>query len=196
MSVGTTISAIASLRAASKVTVFVGERTGSYGDSILISEVKMNMIARAYENIYAFTHKAWRNIPDAPGCEPPYVIMWMLACEDYEVNHNTIAWQGAGPNTFVHIWSMIERLRNTLVEAGAEWVMGSRDSVGYCEATNTIGSTDAHIYMSEQLVLPQVASMARTMKGSVRTTANREFVSFFDMETSMMMPGSRWPTRP
>jgi hypothetical protein len=187
---------ISSLRTAAKVPVFVGERTQPNTDSILISELRANVIAGVYAKLYAFTHKAWRNIPDAPGCEPPYVIMWMLACEDYDVNHNTIEWPGAGPNTFVHIWSMIERLRTTFTEAGVEWVMGPRDAVGYCTSMNITGPTDTHIYAGERILLPQVAAMSRGMKACRRTDVTRDFVSFFDMETSMMLPGTGWRTRP
>ena len=195
MTSNTVGSMISSLRAAAKVPVFVGERTQSGADSILISELRANVVAGLYAKFYAFTHKAWRNIPDAPRCEPPYVIMWMLVCEDYDVNHNTIDWPGAGPNTFVHVWSMIERLRTTLTDAGAEWIMGPRDAVGYCMCMNISGPTDAHIYAGERIILPQVAAMSRNMKGCRRTDVNRDFVSFFDMETSMMLPGSGWRTQ-
>jgi hypothetical protein len=192
----TASTAVSFLRTNAKVPVSVGERAQTSGDSILISELKMSMIASIYEKIYSFTHKAWRNVPTAPGCDPPYVIMWMLACEGYEVNHNTITWPGAGPNTFVHIWSMLERLRSVLAKAGLEWIMGPRDAVGYCEAMNITGPTDTHIYSRERAILPQVAAMASTMKTSTSTNVSRDFVSFFDMETSMMMPTARWRTRP
>jgi len=195
MTTETTTAAITFLRTVAKVPVFVGERLEVSGDSILISELKMGVIAGIYEKIYSFTHRAWRNMPPAPGCDPPYVIMWMLACEDYEVNHNTISWTGARPNTFVHIWSMIERLSGMFMETGVEWVVGPREAAGYCTATNVVGPADTHIYSRELHTPPQVVAMAMSMRTSTSMPVNREFLSFFDMEVSAMMPGSGWRTR-
>lgn len=190
-----TMKVISSLREVATVPVYVGERPNEVGGTILISELKVAMLTDIYEQLYMFTYTAWRNLPEAPGCDPPFVIMWMLSAEDYEINHSSITWKGSSPNTFVHVWSMVERLRSTFVSMGMEWLIGSRDTTGYCLATGMSGPADAHLYTREIVTPPQAMVAIREMPRSERLSVSRDFASFFDFETAMMMPGSRWRTR-
>ncbi|KAK2591299.1 hypothetical protein QQS21_011017 [Conoideocrella luteorostrata] len=57
--------------------------------SVSISPVKLDELVQMYETIYTFTHTIWHNLPTLPDCESAVVIIWMIAAEDYEINHFT-----------------------------------------------------------------------------------------------------------
>lgn len=93
---------ITQLKSFSKVLVYVDERESTRMDSVSISPVKLDELGAMYEKIDTFTHTISRNLTDQPDCEPAFVVVWMIAAENYDVNHFSVSWEGTSANTFVH----------------------------------------------------------------------------------------------
>lgn len=70
------------------------------------------------------------------------------------------------------------------------------DTSGYYQATEMSGPADTHLYSREIVMRRQILNVITEIKTVERTVANRDFTSFFDFETVIMMPGSGWRTRP
>jgi len=145
---------LTSLKAVATVPVYTNSRPNEYEDSIMVSTMKLEEVASKYTDIYKFASKAWRNLPTPPGCEKAFVIAWMIASENYDVNHFSISWSGSTPNTFVHLWSVINRIRTAFDTQTSSWFINSRDPVGYCTSMNMSGPADQHLYVKE-IVVPQ-----------------------------------------
>ena len=188
----TYMKSIEQLRTIARVNVYIDEKEMGDTNSILISSMKMNMLSGIYEKLYAFTLKSWRNLPQVPGSEPAYMIMWMIASEEYSLNHMTVDWKGASPSTFVYVWSMIERMRDMMESMNVDWTVSSRDCKGYCMVTGISEPADTRLYTREQTTPPQVMHMCTSMSTARVTNLDRDYVSFFDAETSMLMPGYGW----
>ncbi|KAK2598040.1 hypothetical protein QQS21_005817 [Conoideocrella luteorostrata] len=92
----------------STVPVYVGDKESIAVDSVSISPVKLDELVQMYEKMYhSPTH--YGVLTDS---EPAFVIVWMIAAENYEVNHFTVKWDGVSVNTFVHLRSTIDRLKD------------------------------------------------------------------------------------
>ncbi|KAK0888904.1 hypothetical protein LTR91_023581 [Friedmanniomyces endolithicus] len=182
---------IASLKRASNVPVFVGQRETIVQDSILISSVKLNELLAMYDDLYAFTHSAWRNLPTPPDCESVFVLMWMISAENYDVNHFTITWQNATSNTFVHLWSIVDRLRTVLESNSADWLVGPRNPVGYSTSMNLPGAVDEYLYPSESIVPPHVEVFSTNMSKMQPKIMKRDYDSNFSFIMSLTMTKPR-----
>lgn len=178
---------ISSLKAVSNVPVFVGQRESMAQDSILISSVKLNEMLSMYKELYAFTYSAWRNLPEPPDCEHTFVLMWMVAAEEYDVNHFTIKWPESSSNTFVHMWSIIDRLRTVLESNSADWLMGARSPVGYCQSMNMPGAIDQHLYPSEAVIPPHIRVFTENMDRMEPKKMTQDHSSNFSFIMSLTM---------
>ncbi len=181
---------IASLKTVSNVPVFVGQRESVAQDSILLSSVKLNELIVMYDDLYAFTYSTWRHLPDPPDCEKTFVLMWMVSAENYDVNHFTIKWPEATSNTFVHLWSIVDRLRTLLESNNADWLVGPRNPVGYSETMNMPGAADQHLYPSEAVIAPHVevfsSNLSRMEPKAMRVSYDSNF--FFMLSLTMSRP--------
>lgn len=187
---------IASLKKVSNVPVYVGERESVAWNAILISILKLNELTNMYSTLYAFTHSTWRNLPSAPGCESVFVLMWIISCENYDVNHFTINWPEATSNTFVHLWSVIDRLRTTLQSTDAEWLLGPRNAVSYCESMNIPGAAETHLYPSESILPPHIEIFSTNMNKMKEVSLTRSYGSYYDFMRSMTLPKIKVPIDP
>ncbi|OAP53935.1 hypothetical protein AYL99_11815 [Fonsecaea erecta] len=178
---------IAALKRLATVPVYVGERQTIDTDSILISPGKLDDLVGVYESLYAFTHTIWRNLPDPPDCERVYVIMWMISAENYDVNHFSVPWQNTSPNTYMHLWSAIDRFRTMIDTSSAFWLIGSRGPVGYAEFMNLPGAADTHLYPREEVMPPHIGVLSSNMQRCVVTELHTDYPSSYDFKRSMMV---------
>jgi hypothetical protein len=58
---------------------------------------------------------------------------------------------------------MVDRMRGMFRARGIEWIIDTRDPVGYFESLNMMGPADQYMYTREQTTPPQVEILARTM---------------------------------
>jgi hypothetical protein len=141
-----------------------------------------------YDKIHTFMHSIWRNLPTPSDCEPTFVIIWMISAENYDVNHLTVSWEGSTANTFVHLWSSIDRMRNTMDTMTTYWLLGSRGPMGYAEFTKMPGAADTYLYPREMITPPHIGVLVEEMDRCTTTDLNEEFESFFDFRQSLMIP--------
>lgn len=181
-------SVVSELKRFSNVPVFVGSRESTTADSISISPVKLDELVTIYPKIHTFTHTIWRNLPSPPDCEPAFVIMWMIASEGYDINHRTVSWEGTSANTFVHLWSTIDRLKSNIDEMTVIWLMGSRNPMGYAEHMRMPGAADMYLYPKEMITPPHIEVLAKNARGCKVTDLTEDFASFYDFRQSMMVP--------
>lgn len=184
---------IAELRKLANVPVFMGEREMTSGDSIVISPVKLDELVCMYERLYVFSHTVWRNITIPPDCESTYVIVWMIASENYDVNHFSVPWPGASDKTFVHLWSTIDRLRTMLDTMTSSWLLGQRGPVGYAEAMSMPGAADTYLYPKEIITPPHVEFLSDNMSKSTSTDLTQSYTSLHEFRMSMMVHKEREP---
>ncbi|KAK6436900.1 hypothetical protein LTR95_006904 [Oleoguttula sp. CCFEE 5521] len=182
---------ISALKSVSNVPVFVGQREITTETSILLSSVKLNELLGMYQELYAFSHSAWRNLPTLPDCESVFVLMWMISADDYDVNHFTIKWPGATSNTFVHLWSIIDRLRTVLETNSADWLVGPRNPVGYSSSMNMPGAADEYLYPSESIIPPHIEVFSDNMSKMKPKSMKRDYDSNFSFTMSLMLPKPR-----
>jgi hypothetical protein len=182
---------VASLKKISNVPVYDGQREAMSGDSILLSSVKMNELVGMYEDLYAFTHSAWRNLPPPPDCERVFVLIWMISAENYDINHLSIAWPDATSSTFVHLWSIIDRLRTVLESNSADWLVGPRNPVGYSVSMGMPGAADEYLFPSESIIPPHVEVFSTNMTKMKPKTITRDYDSHFMFIMSLTMKRPR-----
>ncbi|KAK4897239.1 hypothetical protein LTR49_028029 [Elasticomyces elasticus] len=156
-------------------------------DSILISSVKLGELVGIYQDLYAFTHSAWRNLPNPPDCELVFLLMWMISAENYDVNHFTIKWQEATSNTFMHLWSIIDRLRTVPESNNADWLVGPRNPLGYSASMNMPGAADEYLYPSESTVPPYVEIFNANMNRMQPMIMRRDYNSNFSFTMSLTL---------
>jgi len=176
--------AIEKLRSCATVGVEMDARPSPMRTTISISRTKMNEMVRSYALMYRLAHQCWSNLPEAPCDEKTYVFMWMMAADDYEVNHGTIAWEGSNANTFVHLWSIIDRMRIPLENAKMNWVIGTRNCASYCDTTGMTGPLDAHMYPPEYTTPTQITSIDDNPMPMTYKNVTEEFCSFYDFNAS------------
>jgi hypothetical protein len=176
---------IESLRSIAKVPVYLGEREAMSGQSILISQVKMSEVVAMYKGLYEFTHKAWRNLPPPPDCEAVFVIIWMLTSENYDINHFTIEWKGSTANTFVHLWSIIERLKTILQPMDLTWLVAARDPLGYSKTMKMTGAADKYLYPIDPIVPPHIDVFVNNMPKMKTEVLENSYSSNFNFMMSL-----------
>lgn len=189
MSMGADV--VAHLKRVSNVPVFVDERESSAGPSILISSMKLGDVVSISSTLYRFTHEVWRNLPSPPENERMFVLMWLICSEGYDVNHQTIRWEGSSANTFVHLWSILDRLKTNLESIDMDWLIGARDPVGYSSYLNMTGPADRFIYPSMDIVPPHIETMIRDMNRCEYKEPKRGYNSNYDLMIALMMPKKR-----
>lgn len=182
---------ISALRKAANVPVYVGQRESMNQPSILVSQIKMDELANMYETLHQFTFAAWRNLPSPPDCEKTFVLMWLIACDKYDVNHFSIKWEDATPNSFVHLWSITDRLRTTFEPINANWLLDSRGPVGYVEELNLGGPVDVHIFPRETIVPPHIGIFTKSMHEATNTNMHTDHTSSFDFKQSLKVTKPR-----
>ncbi len=157
--------------------------------SIVIESRKLYEIIVSYDDICAVSHKCWSNLPDSPVAEPAHVFMWMISCRDYDVNHSTLRWPGSTPNTFVHLWSILDRMKPSLTSMDMTWLMGTRTCVDYCTSTGMDGPMDAKMYARENVVPSLIENVGSDPGVFMYEPVHRDFDSYMDFQMSTIMQG-------
>jgi len=155
--------------------------------SITINTFVVTNLIDIYMELLPFVSRAWMNLPPISGCRPIYMIIWMLASEDYSVNHNTIRWDKSTPNNFAYVWTIIERMTPILRRVGLTWIVAGRNSVDYCSLTGMRGPADQSLYPPTVGLVASIKESVRAVRDVQGYQVEREFVSLFDFESAMMM---------
>lgn len=171
---------VACLNKVSNVPVELDTVMDAYSKKIVLSRMKLNEIVSSYNIIYALVHKCWSSLPDPPCDEKTYIFVWMFAAENYCVNHNTISWEGANPNTFVHLWSIVDRIRVALEGGRLNWVVGSRNCADYTKTTGMTGPLDQYMYSSEYVTPAEILAMDTDLIMPTYRDEKKEFCSYYD----------------
>ena len=108
-----------------------------------------------------------------------------MISDNYDVNHNTITWEGSTANTFVHLWSIMDRIRHVLEETGLYWIVGERSCTGYYTQTGLTGPMDEKMYIPEVESLPYIDDMDDDLFRPTFTEEPEEFCSFLDFCTTV-----------
>jgi hypothetical protein len=180
---------VESLRRCATVRVVVDGKPNEFENVISISRIKLNDLINAYPLIYELANKCWSNFPDPPCDERTYVFMWALACDNYCFNHGTISWERSTPNTFVHMWSIIDRMRLVLVRHGLGWVMVGRNCADFCRSTGMVGPLDANMYVPELVVPSEIVKIDDDFVPLTFKNEISEFCSYHDFKASVRTAG-------
>lgn len=181
---------ILKLRACASVPVVIDEVTNTSRKSISISRLKLNQMINSYWTLYKLVHKCWSNLPDPPCSEKTYLFMWAIACDDYSFNHGTISWEGSTLNTFVHLWSIIDRIKLSLERVGLSWIVGERNCADYCKSVGVTGPLDEHMYPPEFVVPDEILKIDEDVMQMVYEDSKEEFCSFHDFTMSTYVRGA------
>lgn len=182
---------IKGLKEVATVDVVVTDSLNVQGSVIVIESSKMDEIIAGYDHLRTVVHRTWSNLPTPPVKEKTHVFVWLIASREYTVNHSTIKWAGSSPNTFVHLWSIMERIKASLTDVDSGWLIGSRDCVQYCMNTGMTGPMDAKMYTSEHIVPEQIVNMERNPEIFRFDPRTEEFSSFYDFQMSTYTPKKR-----
>lgn len=112
----------------------------------------------------------------------------MMVADNYDTNHFSVSWEGTSANTFVHLWSTIDRLRNTIDLKTSFWLLGTKGPTGYAEHTGMSGAADTYLYPREMITLPYIGVLARELNQCVSTDLTEDFESFYEFRKSLMLP--------
>ena len=175
------------LRRIANVPVHANVKPVSDENSIMISTMKMNELVGMYKQLYQFTSTVWKNLPPTIDYEPVFMIVWMLASENYDINHFTITWPGSTQSTFVHLWSIVNRIRTVLDTETANWFIASRDPVGYCTALEVTGPADAHLYLKERTIPHHIEVFAKDANRITTKDVPDDYDSYTQLRLNMMM---------
>jgi hypothetical protein len=176
------------LRAIAIIPVIMDVRVNANEQAIVVSSTRLNEMMRYYRGLCMVVRKCWSNLPPAPVSECSHVVMWMIACENYGVNHSTIRWDGANLNTFVHLWSIMDRIKPTLSSMDLGWLMGSRSCVEYCLKSGAEGPMDSYMYSKERVPPEQLTNMLANREALRYKHLGKQFDSFYDMMRSTRVP--------
>ncbi|KAI6986055.1 hypothetical protein KC359_g8913 [Hortaea werneckii] len=150
------------------------------GNTISISRVKLNTMIKSYHILYELVHKCWSNFPEPPCSEKTYVFVWALASDDYCFNHGTISWERSTPNTFVHLWSIIDRIKLSLEREGLSWIVNGRNCAEYCRSTGMSGPLDAHMYTRETVPPIEITKMDEDFFPMIYSDEKGDHCSYHD----------------
>lgn len=182
---------IRELKAVATVDVVVTESMNTDPSIITVDSMRMHELMAGYDHLRTLVHRTWSNLPTPPVKEKTHVFVWLIACRDYCINHSTIKWPGATPNTFVHMWSIMDRIKPSLTGIDSSWLIGSRDCVQYCSTTGMNWPMDKHMYAKEQVVPEQIVRMEMKPEIFRRDSTTKEFSSFYDFQMSTYTPKKR-----
>jgi len=155
---------------------------------IVVECTKVNEIVSSYDALCTMSHKSWSNLPQPPVDESTHVFIWMIVCRGYTINHSTIMWPSSSPNTFVHLWSILDRMKSALTSLDMTWLMGSRTCVDYCTSTGMDGPMDTNMYVKERVLPDALALMKRDEQVFSYGSVMRDYVSYMDFHVSTQMP--------
>lgn len=176
------------LRTYAVIPVVMDVKVNSNQQAIVVSSTRLNEMMRYYADLCMIVRKCWSNLPPAPVDECSHVVMWMIASENYGVNHSTIRWEGANMNTFVHLWSIMDRIKPTLSSMDLGWLMGSRSCVEYCLKSGADGPMDSYMYTRTHETPEQIMNMATDREMFTYEHMGVEYHSFYNMTRSMRVP--------
>jgi hypothetical protein len=176
------------LRSVATIPVIMDVKTSSTQQAIVVSSTRLNEMMRYYPQLCMIVRKCWSNLPPPPVKECAHVIMWAIACENYGVNHSTIRWEGANLNTFVHLWSIMDRIKPTLTSMDLGWLMGSRSCVEYCLKSGADGPMDSYMYMRTHETPQSIVRMMSDREAFTYQPVGMSYDSFYDMTRSMRVP--------
>lgn len=179
---------IKELKEVASVDVLVTESTNVDPSVIVIDDMKMNEIMAAYDYLRMLVHRTWSNLPTPPVKEKTHVFVWLIASRNYCINHSTIKWPGSNPNTFVHLWSIMDRIKSSLTSVDSSWLIGSRDCVQYCSTTGMNWPMDTHMYAKQEVIPDQIAKMERKPEIFRHDPTTKEFSSSYDFQMSAYTP--------
>lgn len=146
-----------------------------------------------YGTIHAFVHTVWKNLNGSPDYKRAFVVMWMIASDGYDINHHSVSWRDMRPNTFVHIWSTMDRLRTVIDPVTASWLLGTRGPVEYAETMGMPGPADVYLYPKETTTIPHIEVFSANNSRCTSTDLGTEYASLFDFRMSMMARPRREP---
>lgn len=179
---------IRELKEIASVDVLVTESTNVDQSVIVIDSMKMNEIMAGYDYLRTLVHRTWSNLPSPPVKEKTHVFVWLIASRDYCINHSTIRWAGSSPNTFVHLWSIMDRIKSSLTSVDSSWLIGSRDCVQYCSTTGMNWPMDSHMYVKQQVIPEQIMRMEKKPEIFKHDPTTKEFSSSYDFQMSAYTP--------
>lgn len=182
---------IKELKAVATVEVVVTDSANTDRSVITIDSMKLIEIMAGYDYLRTIVSRTWSNLPSPPVKEKTHVFVWLIASRDYCINHSTIKWPGASPNTFVHLWSIMDRIKSSLVGVDSSWLIGSRDCVQYCSTTGMNRPMDTYMYTKEDVVPRQIAMMEMNPEIFTHDPTSKEFDSFYDFQMSTYTPKKR-----
>jgi hypothetical protein len=108
---------IEEIRKVSRTTVNIDNIVTDTNKEISISRTRLVEILQGYDEVHVLVNKCWSNFPPAPYTKKTYVFVSMMMCKDYDVNHNTIKWEDSTPNIYIHLWSIMDRIKIALDNA-------------------------------------------------------------------------------
>ena len=180
-------SIIESLIATAVVPVVVDGTLTTNTATISISRMKIMQILSAYPFVYKLVNKCWSNFPEPPCCERVYVFVWAMACDNYCLNHSTIAWEKSTPNTFVHMWSVIDRMKYSFERQGIGWIVGTRSCADFCRSMMMSGPLDAIMYEPEFITPPEITKLEEDFVPITLKQESGSFSSFYDFTMAVRM---------
>lgn len=182
---------IDSLKEHSHCDVVVDAPPGIHRNVISVSRLKMNTLISWYGLLSQLSHKYWSNLPDPPSGEKTYIFLWTIACDEYCVNNTTMSWEGSTINTFIHLWSVVDRMRYSFEREGLGWLISTRNCADYCKSMSIPGPLDAHLYRPELVFPVDLDEIDNDIFPMVFTNHCESFESFYDFTMSVSV--SRGP---
>ena len=179
---------IRELKEVATVDVVMSQNMNPDPTVITINDTKMSEIMAGYDYLATLVNKTWSNLPSPPVKEKTHVFVWLIISEGYCVNHSTIKWPGSSPNTFVHLWSIMDRIKSSLTGVDSSWLIGSRDCVQFCSTTGLSWPMDSHMYPREQIPLEQITKMEMSPEVFRRDPTTKEFSSFYNFQMTTYTP--------
>lgn len=176
-----------SLKKCATVPVVVDGNPNSMERRISISRIKLGQMVKSYPVMFELANKCWSNFPEPPCSERTYVFMWAIACSDYSFNHGTISWERSTPNTFVHLWSIVDRMKLRL--SNLNWIIGTRNCADYCRSTGMTGPLDASMYARENTTPHEILKIDSDFVPLTFKDEVGEFCSYDDFCSSVMTKG-------
>ncbi|KAJ6038381.1 hypothetical protein N7499_004466 [Penicillium canescens] len=146
------------------------ETTGtrvSSGNVIVVDVMKLRKVMCGYDYLREIVHKTWSDLPPPPMIERAQVVVWLIVCNNYCINHSTIKWPGSSPNTYVHLWSIMDRIKTSLTNIDANWL---------------------YMYGKEHITPDQIEAMEMNPELLTYESVGEDFDSFYDFHMSTFTP--------
>lgn len=185
---------IESLKEHSHCDVVVDGAPGAGRNVITVNRLRMNSLISSYDLVSQLSHKYWSNLPDPPSGEKTYIFMWTIASEGYCVNNTTMSWDGSTINTFIHLWSVVDRMRYSFEREGLGWLISTRNCADYCKSMSIAGPLDAHLYRPEMVFPINIDELENDIFPLVFEDHHESFESFYDFTRSVSTTSRPVPT--